>query len=616
MNNNFQHDYNLAVDSFNKKDYISFFRNIRPAIELLCKLIIHDLLNNETEYSKLVEGKSSIHKSPMGKFVIEQKSAPRKPTGSALAVMFMNVYYHCYPDVLTDRFDSDKKRMRKNIESYSNELNRWYGFASEIGSHPDGSNLKDDTQARACATSFAGLFDFLKSNNIISNDSAKMLDSLAKFSFSSSKESELNKEIKKINEENQQLKDKLSKRQKEHESEVNEKIKELEALRARIAKLEEVKESDAQEKEEVVADIKEEKKEDGNENRNVNPLQARLKSFQNDWDLTEESMDDDQLDLIDKSIDSSMLVSGCAGSGKSVIAMHKAEQIANMGYSVILIALTRSLADFMGMGREHSSYTFYYYHEWEYYHEPTADYIIVDEIQDFDRQEIQSFMNAAKRHYLFFGDSAQSIYKHFGRNTLTIEEIAKLTKLTPLRLYNNYRLPRNIAKITQDYVGVDVMPYKEKVYLNKEKDIPYIVHFNSDDLQLKAIADVIASYKRNTIGVLLPSNEKVLKISEGLLKMGVDLEYRCKTNAADKRSQDNINFYHDNPKVLTYHSAKGLQFDIVILPSYEGASSEDSRKALYVAMTRSMHKLYIMYTTKELTFPLSKVPPRLYKKDI
>ena len=41
-------------------------------------------------------------------------------------------------------------------------------------------------------------------------------------------------------------------------------------------------------------------------------------------------MDDDQLDLIDHTINSSMLVSGCAGSGKSVIAMHKAAQIADM----------------------------------------------------------------------------------------------------------------------------------------------------------------------------------------------------------------------------------------------------------------------------------------------
>ena len=52
---------------------------------------------------------------------------------------------------------------------------------------------------------------------------------------------------------------------------------------------------------------------------------------------------------------------------------------------------------------------------------PSADYIIVDEIQDFELKEIQEFMNAAKKHFLFFGDSAQSIYTRFGKKDFSIE---------------------------------------------------------------------------------------------------------------------------------------------------------------------------------------------------
>ena len=43
----FKHDYDLAVDAFNKRDYRGFFRNIRPAIELLCKLLIHEFVSDE-----------------------------------------------------------------------------------------------------------------------------------------------------------------------------------------------------------------------------------------------------------------------------------------------------------------------------------------------------------------------------------------------------------------------------------------------------------------------------------------------------------------------------------------------------------------------------------------
>ena len=60
--------------------------------------------------------------------------------------------------------------------------------------------------------------------------------------------------------------------------------------------------------------------------------QKILKAFNVDT----ESMDDDQLDLIGDNIGKSMIVAGCAGSGKSVIAMYKAQQILESGGDVIL----------------------------------------------------------------------------------------------------------------------------------------------------------------------------------------------------------------------------------------------------------------------------------------
>lgn len=62
------------------------------------------------------------------------------------------------------------------------------------------------------------------------------------------------------------------------------------------------------------------------------------------FNVETESMDDDQLDLIGENIEKSMIVAGCAGSGKSVIAMYKAQQIKDAGGDVILIAYTKSLS--------------------------------------------------------------------------------------------------------------------------------------------------------------------------------------------------------------------------------------------------------------------------------
>ena len=64
---------------------------------------------------------------------------------------------------------------------------------------------------------------------------------------------------------------------------------------------------------------------------------------------------------------------------------------------------------------------------------------------------------------------------------------------------------------------------------------------------------------------------------------------------------------------MTYHSAKGLQFETVFLPYIENFSNKDSaRKALYVAMTRTYRNLYVMYSTR-LPAPLSQINSTLYK---
>ena len=64
---------------------------------------------------------------------------------------------------------------------------------------------------------------------------------------------------------------------------------------------------------------------------------------------------------------------------------------------------------------------------------------------------------------------------------------------------------------------------------------------------------------------------------------------------------------------MTYHSAKGLQFETVILPFYQGASNLDEKKSLYVAMTRTYRHLYVLYNGDMLK-PLKGVPERLYER--
>ena len=36
----FEHDYNLAINFYNNGDIVSFLRNLRPAIENFCRIVV------------------------------------------------------------------------------------------------------------------------------------------------------------------------------------------------------------------------------------------------------------------------------------------------------------------------------------------------------------------------------------------------------------------------------------------------------------------------------------------------------------------------------------------------------------------------------------------------
>ena len=84
-----QHVYNLSVESFNKKEYSAFFRNIRPGIEYLSQFLIYDFFGNEDEAEDLINGDTSISKNREdNSYSISSYPANFKPTGRVFCELF------------------------------------------------------------------------------------------------------------------------------------------------------------------------------------------------------------------------------------------------------------------------------------------------------------------------------------------------------------------------------------------------------------------------------------------------------------------------------------------------------------------------------------------------
>jgi len=362
-----------------------------------------------------------------------------------------------------------------------------------------------------------------------------------------------------------------------------------------------------------------------------------------DWMVKESELDDIQILVFQEILDKSLIVSGCAGSGKSVLALLKAERIQteNKG-SYNVIVYTRSLCSYMNAGKKDVklSGNFMYYEEWRYKrgpkhyangktyivylrddsgnkipNMPQADYVIVDEIQDFTREEILEFVASAKKQFIFLGDTNQSIFnslKAYNGGTVAVEKIPQIVrreKIKTFELLYNHRLPKPVAKIVHEMDGIDVGPYIDKVYTSNENADPRIIKFDSFEEQLDCILRLLK--RNNDIGILLPTNKSIKIVSDFLNRNGINHELKYEDEEDWKKNIDNLDFKTDNPKLLTYHSAKGLQFGTVILPDYYNMDFRNIN-ALYVAMTRTYRNLYILYSGI-LPKPLLSVSSNLYK---
>ena len=116
--------------------------------------------------------------------------------------------------------------------------------------------------------------------------------------------------------------------------------------------------------------------------------------------IKESELDADQIRVLQATLDKSCVISGCAGSGKSVLALIKAQRIQKeRGNNYEIIVYTKALCRYMNSGREMLGLTKPFYYHWRWKNDlncPSADYVIVDEIQDFEEDEIKEFIDAAK----------------------------------------------------------------------------------------------------------------------------------------------------------------------------------------------------------------------------
>lgn len=347
--------------------------------------------------------------------------------------------------------------------------------------------------------------------------------------------------------------------------------------------------------------------------------------------VKEDQLDDYQLKVINKKSDRSCIIKGCAGSGKSILALWKAKQIQDEGKGDLLfVVYTKSLRQYMKDGikqvglnptcvesfnrclgwmrNEETG-------QWECtgWKKGDYDYIIVDEAQDFSCEDILMMKEHAKKAMLLYGDSAQQLYKFLkDKKTANMEELKLVTGFPDDQLVFNHRLPKKIAAVAE-YINSEFDELQDRC-TEEGREKPYVLRYASFHEQLDRIMEIIKNRNLEDVGILFATNDSVKEADSYLKQQGYNVESKV-------REDIELNFNSSNPKLMTYHSSKGLQFETVFLPeccdgySFDLERERTKKNALYVAMTRTYQSLYIMYSS-ELSSYFDAIPTALYETSL
>ena len=226
--------------------------------------------------------------------------------------------------------------------------------------------------------------------------------------------------------------------------------------------------------------------------------------------------------------------------------------------------------------------------------------VAIDEAQDYGEFSFFALKTLFKKAtFSIFGDLAQSIYQYRGIKNwnevldTTFEKNCELKYL--LKSYRTTTEIMNSANNITKHINLELA----KPVIRHGENVEYIRYEKN---QIELIEKIIKDYMKKayvSIAIICKNDKEAKKIYKKLKEKNI-----IATNIVDSENK-----YDGGICVITSYLAKGLEFDGVIITdaSEEKYSSEKAidMKLLYVAMTRPLHELKVLYHN-DITKPLQK----------
>ena len=335
----------------------------------------------------------------------------------------------------------------------------------------------------------------------------------------------------------------------------------------------------------------------------------------------------EQRDVLEHPLDRSLFVAGPPGSGKTVLAVYRAQMAAALApgeekSSVTIVTFNRMLRRLLDILKEadldvktmhsfvghdywkrtkrqapnvpHDTYAY----DWdtissrldETGERPDSSHLVVDEGQDLP----QGFFEYASRYVsdtiTVFADDDQAL----NEQRTTLEQIKAAAGLKdPIILHRNHRNTPEIARLAEHF-HTGRLP-AAAVVRSSLKELPRLVR--SDGLH--STAGLISNWcntRGGNIGVIVKWNDTGKDLHGGLVQRLP--QKRVDIYTSRNQNENSIEMLEPGVTILNKKSVKGQEFDAVFvleLEEFIPCGNDVERRAMYMMCTRARDQLFLVH---------------------
>ncbi|MCX6360126.1 MAG: AAA family ATPase [Armatimonadetes bacterium] len=228
-------------------------------------------------------------------------------------------------------------------------------------------------------------------------------------------------------------------------------------------------------------------------------------------------------------------------------------------------------------------------------------FVVVDEGQDLTR-EAYAILGLVAKHVTVFADPKQRIFSGGASEAQMLAGLG-LQRRSGAMLAA-FRNSPDVGRLAAWFIAdkgdrVEYLAQIRNISVPRERPLLYLAASMEDEAERLAAAIRQRQSLNQRVGIIVPRSNAVYGLSNALAARGVAVERAVPPSRRGDSTWTGVRFDTAAPKIATYHSAKGLTFDAVLLPRLtrgafrHGEGKDDVVRLLFVGISRATQWVYL-----------------------